>query len=150
MVRILRYIFFPIVFLLSLMLCNIILAPILGFFYSFMEILAYFISSEPPSFLWEFVIEPAMISGICAYCSFMLALLVYPGNNHIIPILICSSILIVLLIFTVIVFNTTINILLEINSNESLEDISKPRFYISIFSTLIGYTFAAFTVQLKR
>ena len=149
MVRILRYIFFPLVFLLSLMLCGIILAPILGFFYSFCEILASLLSSEPPNFLWEFVLEPAMISGICAYCSFMLALLVYPGKNHIIPIVICSSILIVILIFCVIAFNTGINILLEMNPNESLADISKPGFYISIFSNLVGYSYAVYAL-LKR
>jgi hypothetical protein len=149
MVRILRYTTFPLVFLLSLMLCGKILAPILGFFFSFCEIVASLLSSEPPNFLWEFVIEPAIISGICGYCSFMLALLVYPGDNRMIPIVICSSILIVILIFYVIAFNTGINTLIDLNPNESFEDISKPRFYVSIFSTLVGYSYAVYTL-LKR
>lgn len=149
MVRIIRYITFPLVFLLSLVLCNLILAPIIGVFYSFCEIVVSLFSSEPPNLLWGFVIEPAIISGMCAYCSFMLALLVYPGDNGKIPIIICSSILIIILIYSVVAFNTGINTLIELNPKESFDNISKPRFYVSIFSTLVGCSYAVYTI-LKR
>ena len=144
LVRILRYIAFPLVFLLSLILCGKILAPIIDFFYSLIENFSSLFTSYSPSFLWEFVIEPASISGICAYLSILLALLVYPGDNSKIPIVICSSILIVILIFYVFFINAGFNILLELSPNESFEDISKPRLYISAFSMLVGYSYAVY------
>lgn len=143
MKRVLGYTFFLPVFLISSVICNIILRPIL----EFIDKIFSFISFEPPSFLWEHITEPAMIGGICVYASLKASLWVYPGNNELVPIVVCISSLLVLNIFQIFIFNEAYNLITELNPNESLDDISKPRIYVYFISNVVGYLFAYYLIK---
>lgn len=139
MKKIVGYIFFVPIFLLTNVLCNNILVPVLEFFFRMMSLAV----TTPPTFLWQFIIEPAIITGSCIYISLSLSILVYPGINKTIPIVICSVILLLINLLSVYLFNSLYNLLLELDPN-SLEEISTTKFYIGVISTLVGYAFGVY------
>lgn len=149
MKKILAYIFFLPIFVVTLTLTNVLLAPILqwivNLFNRFVDFASTYLGWESIGYLGENILQPALITAVCVYVALAAATSVFPKNTDLkIPVLFCSIILLIQSIASLVLVESAIDLLADLGSEVEDAEFSRSDFYIKAFAHFCGYVGAVY------
>ena len=147
--KIIRYIFFVPVFVITYFILNLVLTPLLSFVIEILgKITSYFYSFPERGILEGLFFDTFFIKSMITYISISIGNYVYPNEDKRISVLINSTLLILFLIGVMVLFfnsmSTIGNILTEDELNEVMDGVSKTKIIIEFLGGLVGTGFIVY------
>lgn len=147
--KIIRYIFFFPVFVLSYFILNLVLTPILSYILVIFDFITGFFFSSPKRGLLEgLFVDTMFVKIIITFLSVSIGNYVYPNEDKKIPVLINSTILILFHIGVIVFFFNSMSIigdmLTEEDLNEVFEGVSKTKIIMEFLGGLFGTGFVVY------
>lgn len=149
MKKILAYIFFLPIFVVTQILTNLLFAPILrwivNLFNRFVDFASTYLGWEPIGYLGENILQPALITAVCLYVALAAATSVFPKNTDLkIPVILCSIVLLIQSIASMVAVESAIDLLVDLGSEVEDSEFSRFDFYIKVIAHFCGYIGAVY------
>jgi hypothetical protein len=141
--KLIRYIIFVPVFVVSYFILNLVLTPLLSYVFEMLNLIIDFFYSVPKRGLLDgLFIDTYFIKGLISMISILIGNYVYPNEDKRIPVLINSTISILILIGVIVFFFNSMSIigdmLTEEELNEVFEGVSKTKIIVEFLGGLTG------------